>query len=67
MNVSLLDCISHGTTWEEFLASFDDVREAAKHLRDFYVNALWEAGEDVPDDDALDELEADAVTKLRKL
>jgi hypothetical protein len=66
MNDNLLDCIAHGTTHEEFLATFDgDVYEAARHLRDFYVNALEEAGADVPNDEDLDELQRNTANALR--
>jgi hypothetical protein len=63
---NLLDCIAHETTHEEFLATFDgDVYAAARHLRDFYVEALEEQGADVPDDDELDELQRNTANALR--
>lgn len=66
MNDNLLDCVAHGTTYEEFMASFGgDVEAAAKHLREFYEDAMDEAGEDVPTED-LDMLEKETARRLRK-
>jgi hypothetical protein len=66
MTDNLLDCIARGTTHEEFLATFDgDVYAAARHLRDFYVDALEGQGADVPDDEELDELQRNTANALR--
>jgi hypothetical protein len=43
---NLLNCIAHGTSVEEFLSTFASVEEAARHLRDFYENAVEEIEED---------------------
>lgn len=64
---NLLDCIAHGTTHEDFLATFDgDTYAAARRLRDFYANALEEQGEDVPEQSELDELQRNTANALRR-
>lgn len=66
MNDNLLDCIAHGTTHEEFLASFKgDVYAAARHLRDFYVEQLEATDADVPDDSELNQMQRNTVNALR--
>lgn len=61
---NLLDCIAHGTTHEDFLATFDgDVYAAARHLRDFYEN---QEGVDA-DKKELDLLQRNTANRLRQL
>lgn len=65
---NLLDVISHGTTVEDFLATFDnDAHAAAAHLREVYEENL--ANSDVqPDEDEIDfdDLESNTITALEK-
>lgn len=63
MNDNLLDCIAHGTSVEEFLSTFASVEEAARHLRDFYEDAV--DGEEIEEDE-LDALEAETLRALQR-
>lgn len=64
---TLLNVISHGTTVEEFLSSFDDdTSAAAAHLRQVYVDNLADAGKDIPEDEALTTLEEETERALRR-
>lgn len=67
-NNSLLDCIAHGTSHSDFLASFGgDVAAAVNHLRDFYTEQLKQSGADVPTNADMRVMVRDAKRALEKI
>ena len=49
---TLMDCVAHGTSHEDFLETFDgDVNAALDHLEKFYRAQMAENGEDVSEEE----------------
>ncbi len=65
-DLNLLDCIAHGTSYEDFLKSFrgpNKASKAAAHLRKFYI----ENGGDETDSRVLDDAERAAKIRLESM
>lgn len=64
---TLMDCVAHGTSHEDFLATFGgDVDAALVHLENFYRDQMAELGEDV-DENEIEEMRDNARRTLRQI
>ena len=66
--LDLLDCVTHGTSTETFLESFNgDVDAAAAHLAEFYMAQLVEEHAHAPSDDDMRAALRNAKRQLAQL